>query len=116
MSARHGFVWTALLLLAACGGGHPLAGGWHEHTGAGHGFQFEFDPKSNQLEVHTRPRADGTHDHVAGTYTLDGQNLAVEWTDGGKKVALRGTLDGDAIVLSGEGFEKLQLERGAAGH
>jgi len=95
---------------------HPLAGGWHEHVaGGGEGLELEFDPASNRLEVHGRPRPDKTHDHWHGTYVLDGQRLKVEWTETGQKVVLQGTLTGDTLSLTGPDNQKLELHRGAAG-
>lgn len=103
------------LLFATCGGGHPLAGGWHQHLDSGTGMQFEFDAESNRLAVHGTPAADGTHADYQGTYELDGQKLTVEWTQDGKAVRWTGELRGDTLELQGADG-KVEFHRGGAGH
>lgn len=108
-------VVVVVLVLGSCSK-HPLAGGWREHVqGGGEGLGFEFDPGSDRLQVHGRPRPDGGHEHLSGTYSLDGQRLRIEWTEAGKKIEMQGTMVGDSITLSGPGSEKLEFHRGAAG-
>ncbi len=105
-----------MLVLGSCSK-HPLAGGWHEHVaGGGEGLELDFDPNSQQLLVHGRPRPDGGHDDLRGTYSLDGEALTVEWTDAGKKVTLRGSLRGDEITLGATDQPALEFHRGEAGH
>jgi hypothetical protein len=103
----------SLLFLAACGG-HPLAGGWHQHLESGHGMELEFDSGSNKLAVHGTPAADGSHAHYSGTYVLDGQRLTLEWTENGKPVRWSGELRGDTIELQGADG-RAEFHRGAAG-
>src|SRR5262245_57825946 len=89
------FVLPALLVVActkepaatpAPAGGNPapsadaavLTGNWSQDTGAdAKGMTLEFDGKSDKVMVHTAPRADGSHDHVDGTYTFDAAKKAV---------------------------------------
>ena len=104
-----------LLPLAACGG-HPLDGAWHQETADGKGITLEFDAKSDRMEVHGVPRADGSHDHMKGTYTLEGTKLTVEWKDGANSVRLVGTLDGGHLKLTGPGFENAEFHHGADAH
>jgi hypothetical protein len=103
-----------LLVLAACGG-HPLAGGWHQHVATGTGMELEFDAGSNKLVVHGAPAADGTHEHHSGTYALDGQRLQLEWTEGGKTVSWSGELRGDVLELQGAGG-RVEFHRGSSDH
>lgn len=102
-----------VLVLASCSK-HPLHGGWREE-GASSPRVFEFDVGSDELMVHTPPRADGGHDHLHGKYLLDGAKITVEWQEGGAQRRFAGKLDGDRIELS-SGADKLALVRGVAAH
>ncbi len=94
-----------LLLFAACGTKHPLAGGWsQELPGAAKGMFLEFDGGSDKLELHTAPRPDGTHDHVDGTYAWDAASRTVtvhcKLAGEGKADTWTGVVEGDHFELS----------------
>lgn len=116
------------LLFAACGhdhdhgtaSDHPLGGTWKQDTGGkGEGFGLVFNTKGSDCEVHTAPRADGTHDHIDGTYTFDGATKAItvkcKLLDG-KPDNWAGTLGTGVIELT-SGTDKVTLKPGKiAGH
>lgn len=61
-----------LVLLAACSDHHPLAGAWNQELpNNAHGMHLAFDTKSDKVGIGLAPRADGTHEHMDGTYTWD---------------------------------------------
>ena len=69
--------------------------------------------------VHTAPEADGTHDHLHGTYTFDAASKAVtvkcklmgDW----KSEAWTGTLAGEVLELT-DGTDKLKFKKGGSAH
>ncbi len=76
------FPWLRVLppvLFAACShDSHPLAGSWNQELpGGAHGMHITFDTKGDKVDVGTTPRADGTHDHLNGTYTFDAATKSV---------------------------------------
>lgn len=110
--------FSVLLLLAACGSDHPLAGYWSQKTADGSaGMSLEFDPEGDAVMVHTAPRADGGHGHEHGTYTWDAtaKTLTVKapLLGPGKADTWNGALSDSALELtSADG--KLRFERGGA--
>ncbi len=108
-----GFVIPLVLALASCSK-HPLDGGWRE-DGAKAPRVLQFHPESNELMVHTPPREDGGHDHLHGTYSLDGSAISVKWQEGSVALNLTGVVEGDRMELSGAA-EKLVFLRGASAH
>lgn len=110
----------ALLALSACGDRHPLAGNWNQELPGGKaGMHISFDTKGSAIEASTPPRADGSHDHVRGTYTFDAASKAVTI-----KLALLGAdqpdtwagkVDGEHLELTA-GTTKLVFHRGAHAH
>lgn len=117
------------LLFAACGhdhahgaaSDHPLGGMWVQDTGSdAKGFGLEFDTKGSACELHTAPRADGSHDHVHGTYTFDAASKAVtvkcKLLGDAKADTWAGTLGTGVLELTG-GADKVTLKPGKiAGH
>lgn len=116
------------LLFAACGhdhahgsaSDHPLGGQWKQDTGGkGEGFGLVFNTKGSDCEVHTAPRADGTHDHIDGTYTFDAATKAVTVKCKlleGKPDNWAGTLGAGVLELT-SGTDKVTLKPGKiAGH
>ncbi|HEB53714.1 MAG TPA: hypothetical protein ENI87_10720 [bacterium] len=115
-------VLASWLLLAACGGSHPLAGSWSEVTADGKpGMTIEFDADSDAIAVHLAPRPDGGHGHAGGElkYAFDGQTGAVtvraELLGRGKPSTWTGKLSGDRLEL-GAADTKLQFQRGGEVH
>lgn len=110
----------ALFVLAACGDHHPLAGNWNQELPGGKaGIHLSFDTKGTALEAGTPPRADGTHDHLQGTYTFEATTRAVT-----VKLALLGAdqpdtwtgkVDGEHLELAA-GATKLTFHRGRHAH
>ena len=116
------------LLFAACSGhdhgaasDHPLGGMWVQDTGSeAKGFGLQFNTKGTDCDLHTAPRADGTHDHEHGSYTFDATTKAVTVTckllGPGKAEAWAGTLGVGVLELTG-GADKVTLKPGKiAGH
>lgn len=117
------------LLFAACGhdhdhgtaSDHPLGGTWVQQlAGDAKGFGLAFDTKGSACEMHTAPRADGSHDHVGGTYTFDAATKAVtvkcKLLGDGKADSWAGTLGTGVLELTG-GTDKVTLKPGKiAGH
>lgn len=110
----------ALLALSACGDHHPLSGNWNQELPGGKaGMHLSFDTKGTNMEASTPPRADGSHDHVRGTYTFDAATKALT-----VKLALLGAdhpdswsgkVEGEHIELEA-GTTKLVFHRGAHAH
>jgi hypothetical protein len=113
---------SLLLLLTACSDKHPLAGHWNQELpGGAHGAHLHFDTKGDKVNVGLAPRADGTHDHVHGTYTFDAATGAItvkaKLLEGNPADAWSGKLhDGHLDLKAGE--VNLHFHRGdkAAGH
>lgn len=112
----------ALLLLAACGDHHPLAGAWNQELpGGAHGMHITFDTKGDKVDIGLPARADGTHGHAHGTYTFDAasKTVTVKATlmGEGKADTWTGKLDGEHLELS-SADGKLTFHHGehAAGH
>ena|SRR5689334_852845 len=94
-----------LVLFAACSHHHPLDGTWNQElAGGAKGMHIEFDVKSDNVEVGTAPRPDGTHDHKHGKYTFDAATKAitvkVKLGDDGKEETWTGKLDGQHLELT----------------
>jgi polyisoprenoid-binding protein YceI len=109
-----------LVLLAACSDHHPLAGAWNQELpNDAHGMHIAFDPKSDRLEVGLAPRADGTHDHLEGTYTFDAATKTVtvkaRLMGDGKADTWTGKLAGVEIELS-SADGKLTFHHGEHAH
>lgn len=107
----------SVLLFAACGGSdHALAGNWLQDTGSdAKGMSIEFDGKGTEVMVHTAPAADGTHDHLHGSYTFDAATKAVtikaKLLGDGKADTWTGALVGDRLELS-SADGKLAFQKG----
>jgi len=86
-----------LLVLAACGSTHPLAGHWHEQKQAG--ISLNFDDKSDKFLGHGHGTDHSSHDHLRGTYRLEGAALEIQgsWDGTGEAVHWKGTLNGGQI-------------------
>ena len=65
--------------------------------------------------VHTPPRADGGHDHLHGSYKLDGAAISVEWKEGATSKSFAGKVEGDRMEVS-SATEKLVFLRGGSAH
>lgn len=107
--------------LAACGGGHALAGNWRqETTGGAPGMTLSFDAGSDRIMVHTAPTGpDGHHDHVDGTYEFAPDSGAVTvraaLLGGDHPATWTGTLAGDRLEL-GAADARLAFSRGGDPH
>jgi hypothetical protein len=124
MRLRHSLFALPALFLVACTAekpvDHPLAGNWAQDTGTdAKGINLEFDPASAKMTVHTAPRADGTHDHPAATYTFDAATKAVtvkcKLLGDAKADTWTGTLAGAVLELAG-GADKLKFKKGGSAH
>lgn len=112
----------ASLFLAACGDSHPLAGSWSQETAdgkAGMSLSFQTKEGGTAVMVHTAPRADGTHDHVEGSYTFDAATGAMtvdaELLGSGKPSKWAGKLDAGHIELAAADT-KLKFHKGSDPH
>ena len=114
MTRSSRLLFPALLLLVSCSK-HPLHGGWREE-GAKAPRVLSFDSEGSKLMVHTPPRPDGGHDHLHGTYALDGEKISVEWQEGGSARTYGGTVQGDRMELTSAAAEKLVFVRCASAH
>lgn len=127
MRIRHALFVLPLLFFAACGSSdHPLAGNWSQDTGAdAKGISLEFDVRltngalGTEVMVHTAPAADGSHDHLHGSYTFDAASKAVtvkcKLLGDGKADSWAGTLAGDTLELAA-GDAKLKFKKGGKAH
>lgn len=124
---------TLLSILAACGSDAAtnstapkssatgsLAGHWNQDVSAdAHGMTIEFDSESDKLIVHTAPDADGGHEHLSGTYTLDAESKAVTvrcaLLGTGKGDVWKGTVDGEHLTVT-SGETKLTFHKGDSPH
>lgn len=109
-----------LVLLAACSDHHPLAGAWNQELpNNAHGMHITFDTKGDKLDVGLAPRADGTHDHLHGTYTFDAATKALtvkaKLLGEGKADTWTGKLNGAEIELS-SADGKLNFHQGDHAH
>lgn len=86
-----------LLILAACGSSHPLAGHWHEQKQDG--IYLTFDDQSDKFLGHGHGNDHSSHDHLHGTYRLEGTVLEIKgtWADAKESVHWKGTLNGGVI-------------------
>lgn len=86
-----------LLVLAACGSSHPLAGHWHEQKQDG--ISLNFDDKSDKFLGHGHGTDHSSHDHLHGTYRLEGAALEIKgtWEETKEEVHWKGTLNGGQI-------------------
>ena len=112
--------FSLLLLLAACGSDHPLAGSWNEQLPDDKkGLSVEFSTKSDECLVHTAPEGpDGHHEHVHGTYEFDAATgaLTVRAALRGKsEQAWTGKLANGAVELRA-GEDRVALKRGGSAH
>jgi len=110
----------ALLLVAACGSGNPMAGNWSEVLeGDAHGMTLTFDGYSEKMSVHGRPQPDGTHSHPKASYTFDAATGALTVSgpilEGSKEESWSGTLEGDGFALKG-GETTLKFVKGGDAH
>lgn len=120
MRIRPSLFVLPLLLVAACSSDHPLAGNWSQDTGSdAKGLSVEFDVKGTEVMVHTAPAADGSHDHLHGSYTFDAASKAVtvkcKLMGDGKAESWTGTLAGDQLDLSA-GDVRLKFKKGGKAH
>lgn len=120
MRLRHPLFVLSFLFVAACSSDHPLAGNWSQDTGAdAKGMSLEFDAKGSEVMVHTAPAADGSHDHLHGSYTFDAATKAVtvkcKLLGDGKADSWAGTLAGDTLELAA-GDQKLKFKKGGKAH
>lgn len=109
-----------LLLFAACGSDHPLAGNWAQQADGGKkGMHLEFQTSGEKVMVHTAPREDGSHDHLHGTYTFDANSKAVtvkcRLLGDDKPDTWTGTLAGKALDLSAAGVT-IKFAQGGSAH
>ncbi|MFY9345669.1 MAG: hypothetical protein WAT39_24470 [Planctomycetota bacterium] len=109
----------ALLLLAACGSSHPLAGHWSPEGQQGPvTVGIDFDADSDAVMAHV-DGPDGHSHPPKGTYTFDAATKAVtvkcKLMGDGKADTWTGTLNGDALELTG-GEVKLKVRRGGSAH
>lgn len=114
------FAMIAVLSAFAACSGHPLEGAWNEDLAGGKkGMTLEFNTKGTECMVHTAPAADGSHDHVKGTYTFDEKSNALtvnaRLLGADKSDAFTGTLGNGHIELS-SADGKLKFEKGDGAH
>ncbi len=85
----------SLALLASCGNKHPLAGTWH--ADGENGISMNFDDKSDKFLGHGAGTDHASHDHLRGTYVLQGTALELQgaWDGTGEKVHWKGSIRGD---------------------
>jgi len=117
--------FTLLTVLAACGSdashaAGPIGGHWAQHTGTeAEGMTLEFDAGSDKLLVHTAPEADGSHDHLKGTYRFDAASMVVtvncELLGKGKGEVWQGKVDGEHLIVA-SGDAKLTFHKGKDPH
>lgn len=112
--------FVPVLLFAACGSDHPLAGNWAQQLDGGKkGLNLEFQTGGEKVMVHTAPREDGSHDHLHGSYTFDAATKAVtvkcKLLGDGKADAWTGVLNGKALELS-SADGKLAFAQGGSAH
>lgn len=125
MKIRTLISFALLSTLTACGGdadaaAGPIAGNWTQETGTdAKGITVEFDGKSDQMQVHTAPDADGNHEHVKGTYTFDAATKAVTvkcpLLGPGKGDTWQGKIDGEHLTVT-SGETKLTFHKGGDAH
>jgi len=113
-------LFVPVLLFAACGSDHPLAGNWAQQLDGGKkGMSLGFKRGGETVLVHTAPREDGSHDHLRGTYTFDPASKAVTVTckllGDGKADTWTGVLNGKALELS-SADGKLAFAQGGSAH
>ena len=116
------------VLFAACGhdhdhtaaaNTHAIHGDWTQDTGsAAKGIGLTFYSDGTKVGLHTVPRADGSHDHLYGTYTFDAATKALtinklKLLGDDKADAWTGTVGTDRIELSA-GADKVVCKRGSA--
>ena len=102
-------VSLALLFSSACGAGgsqNPLAGNWTEVRALdAPAMTLSFDAESDQMMVHGRPQADGTHSHAMGTYVFDANTGTVTVTgrilEGVDQEVWKGTVTSEGLELAG---------------
>ncbi len=112
MTLTRTLVLSVLLALSACGK-HPLHGGWHEQ-GAAHPRVLEFHPSTTEMLVHAHGQ--GGHEHLHGSYQLDGEKLVVRIQQKGKESVLEGKWSGDSMDLVDEAGATCRFVRGGAAH
>lgn len=101
----HRLALSACLLLAACGGKHPLAGSWLETVPKGQkplDVQFESGGKQRfVLCVEAGAGGMAEHDDLEGTYSLAEGTVTLDgkWKASGKSAQVHGSLAGDQLVL-----------------
>ncbi|MEY4673417.1 MAG: hypothetical protein RL148_1201 [Planctomycetota bacterium] len=85
----------SLALLASCGNRHPLDGTWH--ADAAGGISMNFDDKSDKFLGHGAGSDHASHDHLRGTYLLQGSALELQgtWDGTGEKVHWKGRIRED---------------------
>ena len=121
MNVRTKLFLPGLLLLAACGADHPLAGNWSLESGAdAKGTALTFDGNSDKVSVHLATREDGSHGHAPmGSYTFDEKTNAVTVKalilGEGKAEQWAGKLDGEHLELSA-GDTHLKFHKGGDPH
>ncbi|MCK5943318.1 MAG: hypothetical protein KAI24_15160 [Planctomycetes bacterium] len=123
MKTLRTLVLPALLAFAACGSGepkNPMAGNWSEVVADGKpGMTLSFDGYSDKLDVHMRPREDGSHGHEHGTYSFDEKTGALtvnsKLIDGDKAATWTGKVEGDGFELSAANT-KLKFTKGGKPH
>lgn len=108
-----------VLLFAACGHEHALAGHWKAEKPPApvEKLGIDFDAKSDAVLTHL-DTADG-HGHKKGTYTFDAATMAVTVNclvlGDGKPETWTGKLAGDSLELTG-GTDKLTFKKGGSAH
>jgi hypothetical protein len=97
------------LLLVSCS--HPLAGGEWTQESVEHGMELQF-AKDGRLAVHG-PGAEGSHDHLNGTWTMTDGNLTLQgkWQDSGKEERWTGTLADGVVTLVSDAGISLRFRR-----
>lgn len=120
MRIRSLAVLVPFVLLAACSGGHALAGHWKAETPPAPFTKvgLDIDGGSNAALAHL-DTADGHSHPPKGTYTFDAATGAVtvnvKLLGDGKAETWAGKLTGDSLELVG-GKDTLKFKKGGSAH
>lgn len=124
MRLRLLFAMSLYSMLFGCGNdastATSIAGHWAQETGSDQqGMTLQFDATSDKLMVHTAPEADGSHDHLHGSYTFDAATTTAtvrcELGGTGKGNVWTGKLANERLSLT-SGSTTLKFRKGTDPH